>query len=291
MTPVIDYLENRTTAFHIGLNCVLVLILGIIDFSTVHEISFGLFYLIPVSLVAWFLTSSTRVITWFIIALVWLIGDVKAGPMSNNQLPSYWNAIGGFVFLGVVALVLSALRGAYQHEKDLARTDPVTEALNARALYELTHREIVRARRYDHPLTLAYMDIDNFKAVNDKYGHVVGDQLLKTVTDVARSSLRETDSVARIGGDEFAILLPETGNEVAQIVINKVQRTLLEEMEKYGWSVTFSIGVVTCLSAPAAVTDVVQWGDDLVYAAKNSGKNTVRYNIVAAESAALEQSH
>jgi diguanylate cyclase (GGDEF)-like protein len=287
MTSLINYLENRTTGFHLGLNCVLVLTLGIIDFSTVHEISFGLFYLIPVALVAWFLSSSIRVITWFITAAVWLVGDVNAVQTSNKQLPSYWNAIGGFVFLVVVALVLSALRQAYQHEKDLARTDPVTEGPNARSLYELTHREIVRARRYNHPLTLAYMDVDNFKAVNDQYGHRVGDRLLKTVTDVVRGSLRETDSVARIGGDEFAILLPETGSEVAQTVIDKVQRTLLDEMDKNGWSVTFSIGVVTCLSVPDTVTDVVQWGDDLVYAAKNSGKNTVRYDIIPAVSAGI----
>ncbi|MEP6946743.1 MAG: hypothetical protein ABJA02_12560, partial [Acidobacteriota bacterium] len=121
--------------------------------------------MIPVSLIAWFLTSGMRVITWLITAAVWLVGDVNAAQASGNQLPTYWKGLSGFVLLVVVALVLSALRQAYQHEKDLARTDIVTEGPNARCLFELTHREIVRARRYDHPLTLAYMDVDNFKAV------------------------------------------------------------------------------------------------------------------------------
>lgn len=281
MTNLLNYLDRQSKLFNIILSCILVAALGFLDYSTAHDASFGVIYLLPVALAAWFLSGRAGIVTSFVAAIIGLTADVASGQIYVDPLTSYRNVLVRFVFLIVVASLLSALRRAYQYQKALARTDYLTDVANARSFYESAQTEISRARRYEHPFTLAYLDVDNFKAVNDKHGHEVGDQLLKTVGEVVKENLRATDIVARIGGDEFAILLPETGNEAAEFVIQKVQKTLMDEMQKNGWFVTFSIGVVTCLDPPRTVAEVVKWSDNLVYAAKSSGKNTIKYDVIA----------
>lgn len=123
--------------------------------------------------------------------------------------------------------VQQQLEAALIKEQELARIDPLTHVSNRRAFYELAEIEIVRARRNGCPLSVAYMDVDNFKFVNDDLGHATGDLVLVTIASTLRSELRASDIVARLGGDEFAILLPETDAESAQAVLDKLRARLL----------------------------------------------------------------
>jgi diguanylate cyclase (GGDEF)-like protein len=126
---------------------------------------------------------------------------------------------------------------------------------------------------------LAYIDLDNFKTVNDTYGHLIGDSLLRLVADTIRNNIRTTDVLARLGGDEFVVLLPETDFEQSEIVINKVQTQLLDEMKKNNWPVTFSIGAVTFLTPPESVDEMIKKADNLMYSAKKNGKNTKKREV------------
>ena len=139
--------------------------------------------------------------------------------------------------------------------------------------------EINRARRYDHPFTVVSIDLDNFKTVNDCFGHSTGDILLRLVARTIQQNIRVTDTVARLGGDEFAILLPETGRNVAEAILRKVQNINLDIMRRHGWPVTFSIGVATFTSPPSAVDETLRISDQLMYSAKNSGKNSIQYEV------------
>jgi diguanylate cyclase (GGDEF)-like protein len=130
-------------------------------------------------------------------------------------------------------------------------------------------------------LTLAYIDCDNFKAVNDQFGHHAGNNLLCLVADTIKSTIRITDMVARLGGDEFAILLPETGAEQANSVILKIQNDLLGAMRKDGWKITFSMGVVTYIKSANTSDEVIGMADRLMYDAKNAGKNMIRHEILS----------
>ena len=132
-----------------------------------------------------------------------------------------------------------------------------------------------------HPFTLAYIDLDNFKTVNDQLGHATGDQVLRTVVSSVKKNIRRTDIVARLGGDEFALLLPETNQESARVVLSKIQDGLLEEMRKNNWPVTFSIGVLTCRVAPPSTDALVSMADELMYSVKHDGKNGVKYATYA----------
>ncbi len=139
--------------------------------------------------------------------------------------------------------------------------------------------EINRARRYDRPFTVVCIDLDNFKTVNDCFGHSTGDMILRSVARTLQENIRVTDTLARLGGDEFAILLPETGRSVAETILRKVRKINLDIMRRHGWPVTLSIGVVTFARPPSTVDETLRKADQLMYAAKNSGKNSIRYEI------------
>jgi diguanylate cyclase (GGDEF)-like protein len=132
--------------------------------------------------------------------------------------------------------------------------------------------------RYKTPLTVAFVDVDNFKVINDRFGHVTGDKILGIIASTIQRHLRKTDIVARVGGDEFATLLPDVGEEAAKIVVPKMQRKLLDEMWLNNWPVTFSIGVVTCVTPPNSVDEILNMADKLMYSVKNSGKNDIQYS-------------
>src|SRR4030042_6961301 len=126
-----------------------------------------------------------------------------------------------------------------------ARKDFLTGIPNRQAFFEIAGIEINRCRRHGYPLTIAYIDCDNFKVINDRFGHQTGDNLLCSVANTLQKSIRVTDIVARLGGDEFAILLPETGYEPAEVVIRKIQKILLDFMQKNEWTIIFRFGVAS----------------------------------------------
>jgi len=159
-----------------------------------------------------------------------------------------------------------------------AREDWLTGLYNRRHLDFHLQREFVRARRYQSPLTVAIADLDNFKSVNDRFSHHVGDEVLRTLADILQSNSRSTDIVGRYGGEEFVIILPETTREQGLIVCEKIRRTV----EEYDWSrvheglrMTVSVGMSSDTSL-ANYEKMLTQADDRLYEAKRAGKNTVR---------------
>src|SRR3954452_17239767 len=129
--------------------------------------------------------------------------------------------------------------------------------MNRRAFVAALHRESARNRRFPRPLTLAYLDVDDFKRINDTQGHAAGDALLLAVAQLMENSVRDVDSVGRLGGDEFAILMPETDADDSKVAIRKVE-TKLKESAVRQWPVTFSIGVVTFEKVPDSADEMVR---------------------------------
>jgi len=157
----------------------------------------------------------------------------------------------------------------------------LTGVVNPRFFQELAQMEIHRFERYGRSFLLAYPDLDNFKTVNDRFGHPAGDQVLRIVASSARKGLRKSDVIARLGGDEFALLLPETDEESARLALSKIRDGLLEEMRLGNWPVTFSIGVLTCIASPRSAEELVRMADALMYSVKHECKNAMRYSTCA----------
>jgi diguanylate cyclase (GGDEF)-like protein len=275
---LLEKLERRSRSLLIALGFAIIGAIGLSDYLTGYEFAFSLFYVIPITLVTWFTGQRLGIIASLTSAMVWLVADAATGHPYSNPLIPIWNSLIRLSFFVIITMLLSTAREAMDREKELARTDSLTGAVNSRLFYELAQMEIDRSQRYEHPFTIAYIDLDNFKTVNDQFGHLIGDQVLRTVVSYAQAHLRRTDVIARLGGDEFALLLPETNQQAARIAISKLQSGLLEEMQKNDWPVTFSIGVLICSLAPHTADELVRKADELMYSAKHDSKNAIRYS-------------
>ncbi len=277
----VSRLERMSPLFSLIMGLLLVLITGVMDWLTGYELSFSLFYLIPISMVSWFSGRGRGLFVSVASACSWFLADMLSGHSYGHPAIAYWNTAIRFGFFLIVALLLAALRAAHQRERDFARVDNLTGAANARAFSEVVNAEIERARRNGRPFTVAYVDLDNFKTVNDRYGHSVGDRLLCEVVREAKARLRKGDTVARLGGDEFAFLLPETDEDSAREAVERTRNGLLGAMRRSGWPVTFSIGVLTCSDMPQTSDDLIRQVDAVMYMVKDHGKNAIRYSVYA----------
>lgn len=283
MPGIAQYIAKQPRWLVAGFGFAMSALLGWIDYLAGAAFSFTMFYFVPVALVTWFVGRRAGSLTAVACAISWSLAYIANEPALLWGAPvPYWNIASSLGVFLVVSFALSGLRDALSHQSALARTDPMTGAPNSRAFFEQVERELERSQRYNHPFTVAYIDADNFKLVNDWFGHNAGDELLRSVAASVRHNLRATDMVARIAGDEFTILLPETGHEEAEMVIARVRRALSATMQRNGWLVTFSIGVVTYVTPPPGIDALIKFADDLMYSVKRSGKNSVRHEVYGA---------
>ena len=252
-------------------------LIGIVDYFTGYEISLSLFYLIPISAIAWFVGIGPGIWASAVCTLVWVAGDIAAEQVYFYTFIYAWNALMRLGLYICVVLLISMLKKAILREQALNRTDKLTGAANSHCFWDLAQMEIERSSRYKRPLTVAYLDLDRLKTINKKFGYSEGDAVLRTVVGICKKYLRTTDLVARLGDDEFALLLPETPQEGAEIAMTTLQLALVEEMQKNNWPVTFSIGVLICATVPRTVEETIEIADSLIYSAKKGGKNAICY--------------
>lgn len=255
-------------------------LVGWVDYLTGTELRVFPLYFLPVSLIAWRGGLRPGLALALACALTWDISNRLAGVRYSHAVVGYANALALLVAFATVSLLVSALREEVERQRALARVDPLTGLFNRRAFYENAEQELRRARRYGHPLSLALLDLDDFKAVNDSRGHHIGDDLLQAVAVAIRAASRDTDVAARLGGDEFVVLLPETQQQEAEAAVAKLRERLVAALQTGGWPVTASTGVVSYRVPPAGIDDMMRRADALMYAVKADRKGGLRLEIV-----------
>lgn len=273
----LETIENRSPLFWTITGFTVVGLLGLIDYATGNELNISLFYLIPIALVTWAVDHKTGLFLSLISGLMLLGAEIAAGQTYSHSIFYFLNTLVRTAFYVVVVYLVTELQKSRKEEQLAARTDYITGAVNARYFNELLQMEISRIRRYPHPITLVYVDVDNFKLINDLFGHQIGDEVLRFIATELRSQLRATDTVARLGGDEFVLLLPSTRQPEARLVVSKVYAKLIEKMRQKNWPVTFSMGAVSCEFSPYSAEQLVNMADELMYEVKNSTKNDIRF--------------
>jgi diguanylate cyclase (GGDEF)-like protein len=202
------------------------------------------------------------------------IGELYGHPFTTRSL-FYIDVTGRFLVYVIVLLVAGVARAAQAREQALARSDSLTGLANRAAFIERIEIEIERQKRSRQPMTLAYIDCDDFKRVNDRHGHAAGDRLLQDIAHTLVRSVRKTDMAARIGGDEFALLLPETGAREASMVIDKLRNSLRALPYAIKGMISFSVGVVVARVEPQSADWLIDQADRLMFGVKRAGKNGV----------------
>ena len=273
---LVPRLAARTRPMLVVLGVLLLVLIGLLQPQVPHDLSIGLLYLLPVAIIAWAGGPVIGLAGALVASGTRLLIDAFAGIEHTSSIP-YWNFGLSLVAFTAIAELLPRLRQALDAERERARTDALTGLGNRRFFEIVARAELARTRRYHRPLALGFVDVDFFKEVNDRLGHQAGDQLLQLIAREIRRVMRSSDMVARMGGDEFAVLLPETPAEGAEVAFRKVHGHLTAAVEREGFPVSFSMGAVTFDGSTAVSLEALLGeADQTMYLVKNSGRGSIR---------------
>ncbi len=269
-----QYLDSKSRTYNFVAGLIWMAVIGLLDNITPGEVRHSYLYLLPIAFVTWFSGIRCGLVISLLSTALWSVNNIV------DTLPVFiWNIASTLIFYVAVTILFNKTRTLWENEKTLSRTDPLTGAKNIRAFAEIIEHEMLRSSREDLPFSMAYLDLDNFKNFNDTYGHVAGDELLKSIVANIMLQLRKTDVVGRLGGDEFAIFFPATDQSATQVVMQKISHELDKLMGASIWSITFSVGVLTCTGGVHNLEKLISFADGLMYEVKRAGKNDIRYAL------------
>ncbi|HLX79543.1 MAG TPA: GGDEF domain-containing protein [Burkholderiales bacterium] len=273
-------MDRRTTLLVCSL---LFVAIAIVDYVTPPQLNLTFAYVLGILLATWNLGARAGAAYALLASAVQFAMLMQLQAEALPHFSVYWNVIlinRLFTFFVVVGLT-APLRKLYDHEHRQARVDALTGAVNRQHFLDLLTLEIARSRRSGEPFSVAYLDCDGLKAVNDRLGHHEGDALLKSLVACVRHALRITDVVARLGGDEFAILFPQTEGSRAIQALERIRADLRRTFEAHGWRSSLSVGAATFRKPAQGSEQIVAACDALMYRAKADGKDRVVYELVA----------
>ncbi|HUO83884.1 MAG TPA: diguanylate cyclase [Thermoanaerobaculia bacterium] len=263
------------------------ILIGIVDLAT-GGYAFSLFYVLPILAVAWLHGRGPGVITALAAAASWFFDEYHIRGVDFLPLV-IWNSLSRCGIFLIIALTVARLRSQgqsvtemnrklslhLQEETRAARTDALTELPNSRALLEHLAERVGSSR--SDPLAIAYLDLDNFKCINDRFGHAVGDDILRRVAGILRESIRLQDLAARIGGDEFVIVFEAVDRQALDAIARRILTRVGElELEFPNCAFGATAGIVFSNRPPADAEDLLRRADDIMYAVKEEGKASYR---------------
>lgn len=246
----------------------------VLTLRTPPELRLGILYVIPVLLVARQDGIGWGIVFALATSLLRFVAGLEQLPPDTSLAFRVLNEVAYLAVVGLGITGLAQLRRTQEQLELLATHDSLTNVLNARAFAAELAQELGRNRRYGRPLALIYLDLDDFKRVNDAHGHATGDAVLRLVADAMRGAVRRADLVGRLGGDEFGVLMPETDGVVAHAAATRLV-TGIRSVFRGTPSVTASIGVVAVAGTEAGSDELLRKADQAMYEAKRAGKDRV----------------
>lgn len=244
-----------------------------LDYVTAYEVPLAALYLFAILMVSW-----NGGVAWgFLFAALSFTSQIAQGLLHGHPYSTplyFYEARANELLEYCVAVFLTTqLRRLYDRERQTARIDLLTGVRNRQGFQEVVEAEIARHYRSRTSFCLAYIDCDDFKGVNDRFGHSEGDRLLEAVGYVTAASVRRSDTVGRLGGDEFAVIFPETDHAEALAIEAKLRKALIRiTRPRPWWAVTFSMGIATFAKMPVSADAAMAYVDQLMYQAKKAGK-------------------
>jgi len=271
-------LDSKHIAF-LAVGLLLSALICFADFRGDPSVPFLMVYFIPVLWMSWTVSWWAAMAIACLNGLAWIALTIFVRSKGGPSWPPIWDGFRGVMYLGV-SCMLCIFQRLVELEKKLATEDPLTGLGNRRAFFAGARREISHARRHRQPLTVALVDVDDFKQINDRWGHLQGDKVLLWIGKTLRSQLRSEDILARVGGDELAILLSDGTAQSARVVMEKIHDSIQKSVYELGVSVSVSIGVATFHPVPETVEDMLQAADRQMYRVKQKGKNNLEYALL-----------
>jgi diguanylate cyclase (GGDEF)-like protein len=270
-------LPRSRRALIVGIAFAIMIVVAVVDLETGNSLEWSVAYAACVAVIAWYGGMAPGLTGAALTSILSLTSAFAAGgPAAPGETLAALPI--GFV-LALFAATLAFLHDALRRSNDLARTDALTGAANVRAFREAAESELERLRRYGDVFTLAFFDMDDFKQVNDRLGHAAGDDLLHMFVDTMRERTRGIDFVARVGGDEFVLLMPHTGADASKVVLGKVRGDVSTHMDEHRWNADVSAGAVTFEAAPDSVDEMLRMADAAMYDAKHAGKGHTEFRV------------
>ena len=265
--------NSKYFIFLSALLCVFLVL--VVDVYAGYAVRVTFFYVFFVLLVSWYLSHSWGMIISFISSFAWFFMNYRQLPEYVSFITHCWNTFSLLVILLMISYVASRLK-IEKSEAVFAKKDILTGALNVRGLKKELLNIVQRIHANKGKLfSVIYIDLDNFKQVNDKFGHKEGDNVLKTIGKVIKYHIREVDTFARVGGDEFVLLIPDITDKIIKERISFIREKLLQAMKNRKWPVTFSIGLVNFHKLPHNTSEIIKIADETMYLAKKGGKNKI----------------
>lgn len=262
-----------------------IFLLGVLRSAIDADFTFASLAILPVLAIAWIGGKWNGLFVAILAAAMWTVADIVSDRDFSTQWIPWTNAVTRLMTYSLVALLAAQVRLQFEREHKYATRDALTGLQNRRAFLDCGAAEVERSKRYSHPLAVIFLDLDDFKQLNDSRGHDAGDEALRATAGALRRALRSSDLVARLGGDEFAVLLPETGYEATVDAGRKIADAVNAALAGFP-PVKASIGLAWFGAADRLFPDMLKAADTLMYEVKESGKHDMRAQCFAAADAA-----
>lgn len=252
-----------------------------LDFVSGDELVLILLYIPVVAFITVKINLRFAIIAALVCSFVWLVDDIVLFATSSLNHAKLLTAAIHFICFTVIATIISRLNEALRREFASARHDSLTGLWNMKTFKSECSHRLQGLAKLNLPFAIVFIDCDNFKQVNDTEGHDIGDQVLKVVSHRARTQLRESDCIARYGGDEFIIFLQAISMSDTVTVIEHLRQILLDAMKDRSWPVTFSIGVAFFDNHEINIDSAIRAADNLMYECKNASKNGIAARTIS----------
>ncbi|MBZ0137450.1 MAG: diguanylate cyclase [Planctomycetes bacterium] len=295
--------RNRNLLIFVGALAMVVLFAGV-DYVTGTEVRSVMFYIVPIVLVAWTMPRAWVLLISLLSSMAWTAVLFYTTNFSHPTI-AIWNEVAALSIFVMVGMTLATVRRErdrlrrantrinqlLENEAKISRTDLLTGLPNSREFLERLQPELARSARDGKPMAVMYIDLDNFKKVNDRHGHAAGDAVLRKIADALRNTLRGSDIPARLGGDEFAVLLWQPEQAGAEKAGERVLEAIVTAAQDYSdCKVSASIGIAWFTKPPSTPEETLKIADDAMYEVKDSGKGRVKLLAVMGEQSEPESS-
>lgn len=269
LMEAVEKLPNEKARFLVGL---ITTTIGLIDYVTGTDVRLFILYFLPLSIIGWRNSKNPSFGSSLLCTGTWVVANIQRAVATQSSVVISWNILSMFTAFYVVGSLFSRMRAYVEELRNAASRDILTSLLNRRGFMAALAREAARKPSKKKPAVLMFIDLDEFKSVNDTYGHDVGDQVLCAVARVLESNLRSSDVSGRLGGDEFAVLLTDTDEAAGAIVANNLMNALRNAGPSSHSNIQCSVGAAAFNKFPSTPLDALRTADELMYEVKKSGK-------------------